>query len=130
MFAKLTNISDLTFWVKLPRLFFHALEHERNRFIIYENISSFSLIYGFRNGLVFCLCFSKLLTLRQSKNWFNIWQYLAVLEVSVVPKVLGILALVSFKTSTANYTVTVEHQLGYTCWLVRFGSNFNNLSRF
>ena len=110
--CKLTNISDLAFWVKSPGLFwvffFHALGHERNWFVIQENLLSFSLIYGFRNGLVFFWCFSKLLTLRQSKNWSNIWQYLAVSEVYVVPKVLGILAVVSFKTGTANFTVTLE----------------------
>ena len=37
--------------------------------------------------------------LRQSKNWSNIWQYLVVSEVSVVPIVWNILAVVSFKTS-------------------------------
>ena len=44
-------------------IFFHALGHGRNWFVIQEDLLSFSLIYGFRNGLVFFWCFSKLL------NW-------------------------------------------------------------
>ena len=84
---------------------FHVLGYGRNWFVIYKNLSSFSLIYVFRNGLVFLWCFSKLLTLRQSKNWPNIWQYLVVWEVSLVSKVW------------------------YTCWLIRFSNNFNDLSR-
>ena len=94
------------FWV----FSFHVwkFSYGRNWFIIQENLSSFSLIHGFRNGLVFFWCFSKLIILTQSKNWSNIWQYLVVWEVAVVPKVWRSLAVVSFKTSTANFTVTIE----------------------
>ena len=91
--CKLTNISDLAFWGKPHGLFwvffFHVLVLERNWFVIQEDLLSFSLMYGFRNDLVFFWCFSKLLKLTQSKNWSNICQYLAVSEVSVVPKNFG-----------------------------------------
>ena len=107
--CKLTNISDLAFWVKSPGLFwvffFHVLGHEKNWLVIQENLLSFSLIYSSRNGLVF---FFQTSYIEAVKNWSNIWQYLDVLEVSVVPKILGILAVVSLKIGTANFTVTVE----------------------
>ena len=110
--CKLRNISDLAFWMKSPSLFwlffFHVLGHDRSWFVTQENLLSFSLMYCFRNGLVFFWCFYKLLTLRQLKNWSSIWQYLAILEFSVMPKVLRISAVVSFKTGTANFTVTLE----------------------
>ena len=76
----------------LLSIFCHVLGYERNWFVIQENLLSFSLIYCFRHGLAFFWFFPKLLTLRQSKNCSNIWQYLGVLEVSVVPKMLGILS--------------------------------------
>ena len=109
---KLTNVWNLAFRVRSPGLFWvffpHVLGHEKNWFIIQGKVLSFLLIYGFRNGLVFFWFFSKLLTLRQSKNWSNIWQYLAVSEVSIVPKNLGILAVVSLKTGVAYFAVTLE----------------------
>ena len=82
--CKQTKISDLAFCVKSPGLFW----------VFFPCARTFSLIYGFRNGLVFIWCFSKLLTLKQSKKWSNIWQYLAVSEISVVSKVLETLAVV------------------------------------
>ena len=101
---RLSILSESTglFWI----FFFHLLGYGRNWFLIHQNLSPFSVIYGFRNDLVFFWCFCKLLTMRQSKNWSNIWQYLVVWEVFVISKVRGDLVVVSFKTGAANFTVS------------------------
>ena len=76
--CKQTKISDLAFCVKSPGLFW----------VFFPCFRTFSLIYGFRNGLIFIWCFSKLLTLKQSKKW------LTFDNISVVSKVLETLAVV------------------------------------
>ena len=107
--CKLTNILHPAFWVKSPDLFwafsFRALRYSRNWFVIQKIISWFSSVYSFRNGLVFFWCFSNLLAFPHSKNWSNIWQYLFVSEVSVVPKIWRILAVVSRKICTIHFVV-------------------------
>ena len=60
--CKLTEILDPSFWVRSPGLSwvfsFHVLRYGRNWFVMQQNLSLFSLIYGFRNRFLLFSCFS------------------------------------------------------------------------